>query len=157
MSESERSNTGAMFKQLVKAWMASMRGVSDENNKNRMSKHLAIFYRQIRTAISKTLPDDWQRVWVLVEMEVDTGSLVCYYRGEDGSIKPLMSGVSLEVYSAFRRVRQEMSQASTPPLWSSLTYILQRNGTFSIDYGYDPVPIEDEEERRHMWEQKYLL
>jgi hypothetical protein len=146
-----------MFKQLVKAWVTAMRGVSDENNDNRMSKHLATFYRQARTAISKMLPDNWQVVWVLVEMEVDTGSLICYYRGEDGSIQPLMNGVSLDAYSAFRRVWQEMSQASTTPLWSSATYILQRNGTFSIDYGYDPVPIEDEEERLQMWKQKYLL
>ena len=145
-----------MFKQLVKAWVASMKEVSDENNENRMSKRLATFYRQIRTAISKTLPDDWQTVWVLVEMETGTGSLICYYRGADGSIKPLVSGVPLETYSAFRRVRQEMSQASTSPIWSSATYILQRNGAFSIDFGYDPVPIEDEEERLHLWKQKYI-
>ena len=146
-----------MFKQLVKALVASMGGVSDENNENRMPKRLATLYRPARIATSKMLPDDWQKVWVLVEMETNTGSVICYYRDEDGSIQPLMSGVSLEVYSAFRRVRQEMSLASTPPLWSSATYILQRNGTFSIDYGYDPVPIEDEEERLQMWKQKYLL
>ncbi len=146
-----------MFKQLVKAWVASMRGVSNESNENGMSKHLAKLYRQTRTAISKTLPDDWQTAWVLVEMEEGTGSLICYYRSEDGSIKPLMSGVSLDAYSAFRRVRHEMSQASTTPQWSSATYILQRNGAFSIEYGYEPVPIEDEEERRQAWKQKYGL
>ncbi len=145
-----------MFRQLLKAWVASRRGLANESDENRISGHLAKFYRHMRTAISKMLPDDWQTAWVLVEMETGTGSLICYYRSEDGSIKPLMSGVSLEAYSAFRRIREEMSQASTPPLWSSATYILQRNGTFSIEYGYDPVPIEDEEERLQLWKQKYL-
>ena len=62
-----------MFKQLLKVLVASMGGVSDENNENRMSKHLTTIYRQVRIAISKMLPDAWQRVWVLVEMEMDTG------------------------------------------------------------------------------------
>ena len=146
-----------MFKQLVKACMALMRGASNENNENGMSRHLARLYRETRTLISKMLPDDWQTAWVLVEMEAGTGSLICYYRSEDGSIKPLMSGVSLDAYSAFRRVRQEMSQTSTTSPWSSATYILQRNGAFSIEYGYGPVPIEDEEERLQVWKQKYLL
>ena len=143
-----------MFKQLLKAWMALIKEVFNESNENGMPKHLTKLYRQIRIAISKTLPDDWQTAWVLVEMEQGTGSLICYYRSEDGSIKPLMSGVSLDAYSAFRRIRHEMHQT---PQWSSATYILQRNGVFTIEYGYAPVPIENEEERRQAWKQKYGL
>ena len=114
-----------------------MRGVSNESNENETPKHLAKLYQQIRTAISKTLPAGWQTAWVLVEMERGTGSLICYYRSEDGFIKPLMSGISLDAYSAFRRVRHEMYHANSAPQWSSATYILQRIGSFSIEYEYD--------------------
>ncbi len=114
-------------------------------------------YRHAGKQIAKIAPKDWQIAWTRVEMEDVTGSVVCFYRSIDYAIKPPIGKLPLDLYNDFRNIWRETRQAKPPNIWSSVTFILQRNGTFTIEYGYEPVPIEDELERLKAWKQKYLL
>ena len=114
-------------------------------------------YRHAGKLIAKIAPKDWQTAWTLVEMEDITGSVICFYRSIDDAIQPPLGQLPLDLYNDFRNIWRVTRQANPPNMWSSVTFILQRNGTFTIEYGYEPVPIEDEFERLEAWKQKYHL
>ena len=41
-------------------------------------------------------------------------------------------------------------------VWTNLTFTLERGGKFDVEFGYEPVPIEGEYERRLAWIAKHL-
>ena len=142
-----------MFKKLAKGWLAPRRELPNTLHEDDMFKTLATLYQHIGHEISKTLPDDWQTAWVQVEMEEKSWSVDCFYSVVDSSVEPCYTELPNSVNTAFRRLRQV---ASTTGEWTTATFILKRDGAFTIEYGYDPVPIEQIYERRLAWKQKYL-
>ena len=40
--------------------------------------------------------------------------------------------------------------------WTTTTFTLHSDGEFHIDYGYEPIPMEELEARRKAWKAKYL-
>jgi hypothetical protein len=67
-----------------------------------------------------------------------------------------------EAADAFRRLREtETARLElTASAWTTATMTAQREdgvtATFRLDYGYDPVPIEEEMDRRRQWKATYL-
>ena len=117
-------------------------------------EQIAESYRHISDEITHALPADWQRAWVQVEHDDYSCSVACFYSGLDTSIEPSYIVMPHSVFSAFGRLRQ-ICRETTNATWSMATFILERE-KFRIEYGYDPVPIEEEFERRRAWKKKYL-
>ncbi len=117
-------------------------------------EQIAESYQHIGNEIAHALPADWQRAWVQVEHDDYSCSVACFYSGLDTSIEPRFIDISDRLFEAFRQLRQECRE-TTNDAWSTATVILEPE-KFRIEYGYDPVPIEREVERRRAWKKKYL-
>ncbi len=111
-------------------------------------------YQHMGNEIAHALPADWQRAWVLVEHDDYSCSVACFYSSLDTSIEPGYIVMPDSVFKAFSQLRQ-ICRETTNDAWSTATFILERE-KFRIEYGYDPVPIEGELERRRAWKKKYL-
>ncbi len=117
-------------------------------------EQIAESYRRISDEITHALPADWQRAWVQVEHDDYSCSVACFASGLDTSIEPRFIDMPNSLFKAFRQLRQECRE-TTNGAWSTATVILEPE-KFRIEFGYDPVPIEGELERRRTWKKKYL-
>jgi hypothetical protein len=60
----------------------------------------------------------------------------------------------------FRRPWWDARAVNPPMEWTSVTVCITRGqddqASFTIEYGYDPVPIEDQDERAERWRTRHL-
>ena len=113
-------------------------------------------YQEVATELSRVLPAGWQTAWVQVEMEDGNGSIACF-AAVPGAPKPMHVKLPVRVFDLFAKMR-EIARGSDPAgAWTNATFVLKNAGAFTVDYGYEPVPIEDQYARRIAWKKKYGL
>ena len=120
----------------------------------RVLKDLAHLYEEAGNQIAVALPAGWKTAWVQVEMEEDNGSVACFYVTSAPSSKPAYCPTPMELYDIFKEMRQVA--AANDEAWTTATFILRSDGTFDIEYGYDPAPLDEISDRRKAWKEKYL-
>jgi hypothetical protein len=119
-----------------------------------MLDKISAFYPAIGNAIAAGLPTGWQKVWVYVEILPGRTSVAAYYTKEDPA-KLEYIRLPRQVFRLFEQLHQG-SRADPQTAWTNVTFIMMNTGKFSVEYGYEPVPVEGEVERRRTWERKYL-
>jgi hypothetical protein len=87
-------------------------------------------------------------------MSEHDGSIVVYYI--DAAQKVGWIAPPLALYDRFRELNNAARRADPRFVWTSATFALDARGAISVDYGYDPIPIAEEEERRHACKEMYL-
>jgi len=113
-------------------------------------------YPRIADALARALPAAWTKAWVLAEMDAASGSVVVAYAKAPGEPVGWLEP-PLTLYQQFREMNNAArAEGDSPGAWTSVTYVLERNGHFEVEFGYDPIPIEDESERMDAWERRYL-
>jgi hypothetical protein len=116
-----------------------------------MLESYAQSYGEIAARLVPELPAGWSEARVLAEMRADNGMVVGFARLPN-AVEPLWLDLPNTVYDAFRAMHDAAVRSGDPAQrWTSATLRLQRDGTFNVQYGYDPVPIEDQFERVDDW------
>lgn len=115
---------------------------------------VAASQQRICNVIAQVLPAEWQRAWVQIEHTDESCAVACFYSIPDTALAPRFMSLSDSLFAAVSQLRRECRETSSA-VWSIATLILERE-KFGIEYGYDPVPIEGEIERRRAWKKKYL-
>jgi hypothetical protein len=108
-------------------------------------------YELVGQQLAAVFPPGWKTAWCQVEMAEDHGSVDCFYVGE-GAAQPAYLTASSELFDAFKA----LWDASPTPPWTTITFVLQADGSFEVDHGYDPIPLDEVVERRAAWKKQYL-
>lgn len=112
-------------------------------------------YNEIATELTRELPAGWSKACVLGEMGDATGQVVGFYLTPD-SAKPQWLEFPIDMYQAFRRMHDAaIASGDSAQRWTSATLSLKPDGTFKVDYGYDAIEIDDEDERIAEWVKRY--
>jgi hypothetical protein len=80
--------------------------------------------------------------------------VACFYRHSGG--KPEHFTLPPSMFAQFYAMRHEAVQADPAAAWSTLTFILEHDGKFHVDHGYDPASVEGMFARRMAWRARYL-
>jgi hypothetical protein len=117
-----------------------------------MLEEYAESYQRIADALTAGLPKGWTEVFVLAEMRTDEGMVSGFARTK--APDPEWFEVPVPAYDAFRAMYLAARDSGDPKaLWTSATLHVKNDGTFVVDYGYDPVPVEDQFDRIETWAQ----
>jgi hypothetical protein len=112
-------------------------------------------YATIGNEVAAALPPAWEKAWLQVEIIPESTAVGAYYIG--GTTKT-PAGVKMPrtLFRIFEQLHRLAKQYDSNNVWTNLTFTLDRSGKFDVEYGYDPVPIEGEYERRLAWMAKHL-
>ncbi len=93
-------------------------------------------YQKIADILYENIPDDFQKAWISVEMQEDYGSTGVYYKDFDNRYYYVMPKNELfdlfhEMWIEFKKLGQKV--------WTSSTFIIDKNGKFSIYFGYEDI------------------
>ena len=112
-------------------------------------------YQEIAAGLIAELPPHWSSAYVLGEMGDATGQIVGFYRASD-SPEPVWLELPISLYQAFRKMHDAALASGDPKQnWTSATLSLQKDGTFKVDYGYDAIDVDDEDDRIAAWAKRY--
>jgi len=115
-----------------------------------MLEKYADSYQQIAGALTPELPKGWTEVYVLAEMRTNEGMVSGFARTKAAESE--WFEVPMPAYDAFRAMYVVARDSGDPKaLWTTATLHLKNDGTFDVDYGYDPVPVEDQFDRIEAW------
>jgi hypothetical protein len=109
---------------------------------------------KIARDLSRALPAGWVKAWAAAEMSERDGAIIIYYVDALQSVGWITP--PLTVYEHFRALNDAARRADARHVWTTATFALQQTGAFDIDFGYDPIPIEDEDVRSDAWKARYL-
>jgi hypothetical protein len=113
-------------------------------------------YQAIANALVPELPAGWSEARVLAEMRADNGMVTGFARVPN-SAGPVWLDVPDSVYDAFREMYAAAVQSGdASQCWTSATMKLRSDGTFKMEYGYDPVPLDDQLDRVEEWSKRNL-
>ncbi|KZE37502.1 hypothetical protein AV656_13145 [Bhargavaea cecembensis] len=125
-------------------------------------------YQEIAELIDETIPEEWKNVKLYVEGWKGYSTAYFYYYPES-SEKPILSYSiperfaidKMEFHQQERKIRrtalslQKAFESDGQEPWTNFTFILNRNGTFHVDYGYEDLTEADPGEQREAWKAKY--
>ncbi|MGP4079139.1 immunity protein YezG family protein [Pseudalkalibacillus sp. R45] len=132
------------------------------------TKEMEKLYQSIGSTVIELIPEQWEKVYIYGQVEEDNGQVFFYYLpiGESEYIYSLdiedhfdiddeyFNLKNYELLQQFQLLRKEFER-NNQELWSGVTFIIDHNGNFKINYDYD-----DSErgayENKVIWEYRYL-
>ena len=106
--------------------------------------------------IAAALPADWTNVYVHVELDDETQAVAALYRGRN-TPAPTYVKMPDAVFDTFRKMRTVAIRNDPKNAWTTASFVLDNTGKFTIEHGYEPIPIELELARRRAWRDKLGL
>ncbi|MCM3087670.1 antitoxin YezG family protein [Bhargavaea ginsengi] len=125
-------------------------------------------FQEAAQVINDLIPEEWNKVYLYVEGWEDFSTEYFYYDPADGRAPVLSHQIPtlfdldeeefedrefelaeriLDLQDAFKELGQEP--------WTSLTFILECNGQFHVEYGYENLRDVEMVEQREAWKAKY--
>jgi hypothetical protein len=117
---------------------------------------LQALYSEAAAEITAALPRDWTNVYVHVELDDETQAVAAFYRGPK-TTAPTFVDLPDPVFVTFQKMRAVAMSNDPKGAWTTASFVLDQHGKFTIDYGYEPIPIEQESARRRAWRNKLGL
>lgn len=128
-----------------------------------------LLYSEIGNKLNEIIPTKWRKILLYAEVEPGVVSYhYCFYEASKGELihfadvdkkykvnSDVLKLKGLELTKIIEKLNNEFA-INNQARWSSMTFILERDGEFNIDYGYEDLNVSDEIQRRRKWEEKYL-
>ncbi|MCL1976067.1 MAG: antitoxin YezG family protein [Firmicutes bacterium] len=123
-----------------------------------MEKQLSVLYGQITELLSSMIPTDWDKIYLLGEVEKDQLSYSSTFYYTDSDTKNIVKCVNiLNIYDededTFIEALSELGdlifalnncfKENEQELWEQVVFVLDNDGSINIDYKYD-VMVEDD-------------
>lgn len=134
----------------------------DENIVKEMYEELAEKFKNI-------IPVEWDKIILMSEVEREVNSVYyCFYESETGELKEYTS--LTKEYGVDRKRRMfytgelsrvikmlyDYSTKNEERKWTSITFIMEKDGAIKVDYGYEDLDETDEATRKALWKERYL-
>ena len=117
---------------------------------------LQALYSEAADEITAALPPDWTNVYVHVELDEQTQAVAAFYRGRKMTA-PTYVDLPDPVFVTFQKMRSVAIKNDPKGAWTTASFVVDHDGKFTIEYGYEPIPIESELARRRAWRDKLGL
>ena len=128
-----------------------------------------LLYSEIANKLNQIIPTEWSKILFYVEVEPGVvNHYYCFYEANSGNLIQFsdiadMYGINeselkseeLKLTSFAEALNNEFAN-NNQKRWTSMTFILERNGEFHIDYGYENLNNTSIVHRRKQWKKKYL-
>ena len=111
-------------------------------------------FTAIGNEVASALPPGWEKVWLQVEIIPESTAIGAFFIGGT-TTRPTYIKMPRRLFRMFEQLHGLGTQGSKS-VWTNLTFTLERGGKFDVEFGYEPVPIEGEYERRLAWIAKHL-
>ncbi|TYQ14662.1 UNVERIFIED_CONTAM: uncharacterized protein (TIGR01741 family) [Acetivibrio alkalicellulosi] len=134
-----------------------------------MEEKLNEIYGKIAETLNETIPEEWDKVYVYGEIleDVQKGFFNYYPKSSNLSVYshdiPNLFEVSKDEYrKMWNQLLEDLEELwcefknNGQEQWTNLTFILENNGKFKIDYDYTDLSDADDSERHLIWNYKYL-
>lgn len=125
-------------------------------------------YQKIANQVNEMIPEDWEKILIYAEVSEGATEVFFYYYPE-GKEPVYCFNISNifeideekfddmhdELMEYFEQLWEEFKN-NKQELWSNLTFILDNEGKFKIDYNYDDLSQAIGYKQQIIWEYKYL-
>ncbi|MFA0814285.1 MAG: immunity protein YezG family protein [Anaerofustis sp.] len=126
------------------------------------------YYTKLAILLNNVIPVSWKKIALHAEVGEDSISTYFYYLIENGEY--LQGGAICDDYDVSNLEYQEFLINLVETIkelnndygkngqekWNSMTFLLDSDGTFNIDYSYDDLSNSSARQRRKNWLNKYL-
>ena len=134
-----------------------------------MEEKLNELYGRIANALNDVIPEEWDKVYMYAQLVEDVSEVFFYYYPvgsnefvycldipelfeiSENEYDKLMDKLTKELYTLWYEFKNNGQEQ-----WTNLTFILENNGKFKIDYDYTDLSDVDDSEMHLVWEYKYL-
>ena len=127
------------------------------------------YYKRIAEELVNVVPEKWERIYFRAEVGDESVSMYFYYRligsseYEQGANLKRKYNLDRDVYSKFVSdicsIVQELNDdyvKNKQEKWTAMTYFINSNFNFTVDYEYFDLGSSLKMERREIWKEKYL-
>lgn len=134
-----------------------------------MEQKLNEIYGKVANTLNKTIPEKWDKVLLYGEVNEDTRTAYFNYypAGKKESvyshdIPQIFNIPKLEYRKQLRQLLDNLEELwnefknNGQEPWTNLTFILENNGKFNIEYDYTDLSNANDVERHAIWDYKYL-
>lgn len=144
---------------------------SMSNNKQVNTSKMEEIYQKIADTVNETILEDWDKVYVYASIREGFQEVFFYYYPTDKQYpiysldiidyfdvdEDLLDELRYKLTEHFEELWEEFKNQGQE-VWSSLTFILNNDGTFKIDYNYEDLlqSENDQYERMIIWRYNYL-
>ncbi|NLM36441.1 MAG: DUF600 family protein [Clostridiales bacterium] len=126
-------------------------------------------YEELADKIKTIIPVKWDKILLRAEVQKEVNSVYyCFYESETGQLKEYSS--LTKEYGVDRKRRMFFTTEISRIIkmlydyfikigekkWTTITYILEKDGTIKVEYGYEDLDNSDEVTRKELWKEKYL-
>ena len=134
-----------------------------------MNERIEAIYNKIANKANEMIPVKWSKI--LLNAEIEPGVMTIHYVFYDEQNTELILfddipdryNVDEDIYYNYRNELNDLiNELNNETInengerWSIVTFILNADGKFSIDYSYENLDETDEMIRRERFEEKYL-
>jgi uncharacterized protein (TIGR01741 family) len=134
-----------------------------------MEEKLNKIYEKIADNLNQSIPEEWDKVYMYGEVNEHMQNAFFYYYPAN-SDKPIynldipelfdvtedeIDNLRYELLEILEELWNEFKNNGHEP-WTNLTFILESNGRFKIDYDYTDLSEADPREQHWIWKYKYL-
>jgi uncharacterized protein (TIGR01741 family) len=134
------------------------------------TQNIEKYYTKIAEKIDCIIHEEWSKVYIYSEVLKDVVKVYFYYFSKNDDSQPIYSqnmpelfGIDenefdmslLHLADCFRELWQEFINNEQEP-WTNITFILESNGKFKIDYDYTDLSEASPREQHIIWKYKYL-
>lgn len=120
--------------------------------------------------IDYMIPEEWSKIYAYSEVTQDVAKAYFYYYTESGDKQPIYSQnipelfdidenefdmSFLQLVNCFKELRQQFINDGQESL-TNLTFILESDGKFKIDYDYTDLSEASPRKQHIIWKYKYL-
>ncbi|WP_243367947.1 immunity protein YezG family protein [Microvirga solisilvae] len=97
-------------------------------------------HQRLADIIGQAIPEDWTKAWIKAQMHTGNAEFdFMYVQPANTTPVPFHDQASPfigDIYKSFKAMREAFVQ-SGQPAWRSATFIVESNGRFVVEYGYD--------------------
>ena len=126
-------------------------------------------YQKVANILVEMVPEEWEKILLYAEVREGFSQVYFYYYPVNQE-QPVYSLDIIDVFdvdqSLHRKLKRELSvyfkelwyefKIQDQEQWTSLTYILDKNGRMKLNYGYDDISEISPDEKQDKWEAEYL-
>ena len=134
-----------------------------------MEEKLNKIYENIANTLNETIPEKWDKVIMYTELLEDVSEVFFFYypagsnefvysldipelfKVDKSEYDTLIKKLTDELYTLWYEFKNNEQEQ-----WTNLTFILENDGKFKIDYDYTDLSNVSPREHHWIWEYKYL-
>ncbi len=132
-------------------------------------ENIEAIYQKVANKLNEMIPESWDKVYLYAEPNDGVSSVSFYYSPQGKNQFEFSTEIvskfainkndfyyyEYQLCELFEELQNEF-RINNQEVWTNLTYIMDENGKYKVDYDYSDLSDTDDYERQIIWEYKYM-